>query len=100
LEEIREFFFGFPPGTRPPKRWQQLSQRKIAELRERMKRLQLMETLLKRVEKCRCDALDECGERILRQSDQESQPPSHEASAYGLDFGVTSRRAKEIRRKK
>jgi MerR family transcriptional regulator, redox-sensitive transcriptional activator SoxR len=73
LEEIRELFFGFPPGTRPPKRWHELSQRKIAELRNRMKRLKLMETLLKRLEKCRCDALDECGERILRQSDQESQ---------------------------
>jgi MerR family transcriptional regulator, redox-sensitive transcriptional activator SoxR len=50
LEEIRELFFGFPPGTRPPKRWHQLSQRKIAELHERMKRLQLMETLLKHLE--------------------------------------------------
>ena len=67
LEEIRELFFGFPPGTAPPKRWHQLSQRKIAELRDRMKRLKLMETLLKRVENCRCDALDECGEKILRQ---------------------------------
>ena len=67
LEEIRELFFGFPPGTPPPKRWHQLSQRKIAELRDRMKRLKLMETLLKRVENCRCDALDECGEKILRQ---------------------------------
>ena len=67
LEEIRELFFGFPPGTRPPKRWRQLSQRKIAELRDRMKRLKLMETLLKRVENCRCDALDECGDKILRQ---------------------------------
>ena len=66
LEEIRELFFGFPPGTPPPKRWHQLSQRKIAELQERMKRLKLMETLLKRVETCRCDALDECGEKILR----------------------------------
>lgn len=28
LEEIRELFFGFPPGTRPPKRWHQLCQRK------------------------------------------------------------------------
>jgi hypothetical protein len=37
------------------------------ELRERMNRLKLMETLLKRVEDCRCDALDECGEKILRQ---------------------------------
>jgi MerR family transcriptional regulator, redox-sensitive transcriptional activator SoxR len=65
LEEIRELFFGFPPGTPPPKRWHKLSQRKIAELRERMKRLKLMETLLKRVENCRCDALDECGDKIL-----------------------------------
>jgi hypothetical protein len=68
LDEIRELFFGFPPGTRPPKRWHQLSQRKIAELRERIRRLKAMETLLQRVEGCRCDALDECGERILRQS--------------------------------
>src|ERR1043166_3956324 len=68
LEEIRELFFGFPPGTPPPKRWHQLSQRKIEELRERIKRLKAMETLLKRVEDCRCDALDECGEKILRQS--------------------------------
>ena len=67
LEEIRELFFGFPPGTRPPKRWHQLSQRKIAELRNRMKQLKLIETLLKRVENCRCDALDECGEKLLRQ---------------------------------
>ena len=67
LEEIRELFFGFPPGTPPPKRWHRLSQRKIAELRDRMKRLKLMETLLKRVEDCRCDALDECGEKLLRQ---------------------------------
>jgi MerR family redox-sensitive transcriptional activator SoxR len=67
LEEIRELFFGFPPGTRPPKRWHKLSRRKIAELRERMKRLQLMETLLKRVEDCRCHALEQCGEKILRQ---------------------------------
>ena len=68
LDEIRELFFGFPPGTRPPKRWHQLSQRKIEELRERITRLKAMETLLKRVEDCRCDALDECGEKILRQS--------------------------------
>jgi MerR family transcriptional regulator, redox-sensitive transcriptional activator SoxR len=66
LEEIRELFFGFSTGTRPPKRWHQLSQRKIAELHERMKQLKQMETLLERVEDCRCNALDECGEKILR----------------------------------
>jgi MerR family redox-sensitive transcriptional activator SoxR len=68
LEEIRELFFGFPRGTPPPKRWHQLSQRKIGELRERIKRLKAMEALLKRVETCRCNALDECGKEILRQS--------------------------------
>jgi MerR family redox-sensitive transcriptional activator SoxR len=67
LEEIRELFFGFPSRTRPPKRWHQLSERKIAELREQMKRLKLMETLLGRVEDCQCNALDECGEKILRE---------------------------------
>src|SRR5205807_3249842 len=72
LEEIRELFFGFPPGTPPPKRWHQLSQRKIAELRDRMKRLKLMETLLRRVEDCRCDALDECGEKLLRQGSRQN----------------------------
>ena len=73
LEEIRELFFGFPPGTPPPKRWHQLSQRKIAELRDRMKRLKLMETLRKRVENCRCDALDECGQKLLQQGRAEQQ---------------------------
>jgi MerR family redox-sensitive transcriptional activator SoxR len=73
LEEIRELFFGFPPGTPPPKRWHQLSQRKIAELRDRMKRLKLMETLLKRMENCRCDALDECGQKLLQQGRAEQQ---------------------------
>jgi MerR family transcriptional regulator, redox-sensitive transcriptional activator SoxR len=68
LEEIRELFFGFSAGTAPPKRWHPLSQRKIAELRERMKRLKAMEMLLKSVEKCRCKALDECGQKILQQS--------------------------------
>ena len=67
LEEICQLFFGFPPGTRPAQRWHQLSQREIAELRERMNRLKQMETLLKRMGNCRCDALDECGEKLLRQ---------------------------------
>jgi MerR family redox-sensitive transcriptional activator SoxR len=65
LEEIRELFFGFQPATRPPKRWHKLSERKIAELQLRMKRLKLMETLLKEIQGCRCNALEECGERLL-----------------------------------
>ena len=70
LEEIRELFFGFPPGTRPPKRWHKLSERKIAELRERVNRLELMQTLLERVKECRCNALEECGKKLFRQRRQ------------------------------
>jgi MerR family redox-sensitive transcriptional activator SoxR len=65
LKEIRELFFGFQPATRPPKRWHKLSERKIAELRIRMKQLKLMETLLKQMQGCRCNALEECGEKLL-----------------------------------
>ncbi len=65
LNEIRELFFGFRPATRPPKRWHKLSERKTAELRVRMKQLKLMETLLKQIQGCRCNALEECGEKLL-----------------------------------
>jgi MerR family redox-sensitive transcriptional activator SoxR len=72
LEEIRELFFGFEPGTPPSQRWRKLSGRKIAELRARMRRLKLMERLLQRMEQCRCDALEECGERLLRGASSEA----------------------------
>ena len=65
LDEIRELFFGFQPATRPLKRWHKLSERKIVELRIRMKQLELMETLLKQIQGCRCNALEECGEKLL-----------------------------------
>jgi MerR family redox-sensitive transcriptional activator SoxR len=65
LDEIRELFGGFQPATRPPQRWRKLSERKIAELRVRMERLKLMETLLRQMQHCRCDALEECGEELL-----------------------------------
>jgi MerR family transcriptional regulator, redox-sensitive transcriptional activator SoxR len=71
LDEIRELFFGFRSATRPPKRWHQLSERKIAELRIRMKQLKLMETLLKQIQGCQCNALEECGEKLLSESSKE-----------------------------
>jgi MerR family transcriptional regulator, redox-sensitive transcriptional activator SoxR len=71
LEEIRELFFGFQPATRPPKRWHKLSERKIAELQLRMKQLKLMQSLLKQMQGCRCNALDECGKKLLSRSSKE-----------------------------
>ena len=71
LNEIRGLFGGFQSATRPPQRWRKLSERKIAELRNRMKHLKAMERLLKQMQNCQCDALEECGERLL------SRRPKH-----------------------
>jgi MerR family redox-sensitive transcriptional activator SoxR len=71
LDEIRKLFFGFRSATRPPKRWHELSERKIVELRIRMKQLKLMETLLRQIQRCRCDALEECGEKLLSKRSKE-----------------------------
>jgi MerR family transcriptional regulator, redox-sensitive transcriptional activator SoxR len=65
LEEIRKLFFGFRPGTPPPERWRELSGRKLTELQAQVERLKTMETLLKRMENCHCNALDECGKKLL-----------------------------------
>ncbi|PYS77932.1 MAG: MerR family transcriptional regulator [Acidobacteria bacterium] len=66
LDEIRELFFGFRQGTPPGKRWQEMSQRKLAELEALSDQIKTMQRLLERIQHCRCDALDECGERLLR----------------------------------
>ena len=65
LNEIRKLFFGFRPGTAPPKRWRELSLQKVKQLEERIERLKTMQALLKRMKNCRCNALDECGKKLL-----------------------------------
>jgi MerR family redox-sensitive transcriptional activator SoxR len=65
LAEIRKLFFGFASGTPPPRRWRELSEQKLAEIRSKMEHLKTMETLLKRMRNCRCNALDDCGKKLL-----------------------------------
>jgi hypothetical protein len=36
-----------------------------------MKQLKLMETLLKQMQGCRCNALEECGEKLLSKRSKE-----------------------------
>ena len=67
LDEIKELFFGFEPGTPPSKRWQEMSHRKLAELEDLVDQIKTMQRLLERIQNCRCDALDECGKRLLAQ---------------------------------
>jgi MerR family redox-sensitive transcriptional activator SoxR len=66
LDEIRELFFGFVRDTPPSKRWQKLSSRKLAELDETAAQIKTMQHLLRRIQNCRCDALDECGRKMLQ----------------------------------
>ena len=65
LDEIKELFFGFRAGTPPPKRWQEMSRRKMSELAALSERIRTMQDLLKRLQDCRCDALEECGKKLL-----------------------------------
>jgi MerR family redox-sensitive transcriptional activator SoxR len=67
LTEIRYLFFGFRDVIRASERWRTLSQRKLAELEHLMDGTNAVRGLLKRLmTKCRCDTLDQCGERIFR----------------------------------
>jgi MerR family redox-sensitive transcriptional activator SoxR len=67
LDEIRRLFFGFRNCTRPSERWEQLSRTKLRELDALADRIKTMRDLLSRmIQNCRCDTLDECGERIFR----------------------------------
>jgi MerR family redox-sensitive transcriptional activator SoxR len=75
LDEIRELFFGFDAASPPSERWQMLSRRKLAELDEAVKRIKTMQQLLRRIQNCRCEALDECGRRLLQKAVQAEAGP-------------------------
>jgi len=64
LEETRQLFFGFRPGTPPSERWQALARKKIAELDELAARITAMKALL--LKSCTCRDLQECGRRLRK----------------------------------
>jgi DNA-binding transcriptional MerR regulator len=65
LGEIRQLFYGFRGNVSPSARWKALSRKKLAELGALMRDIRTMQRLLHRLKSCRCDALEECGRRIL-----------------------------------
>jgi MerR family transcriptional regulator, redox-sensitive transcriptional activator SoxR len=72
LSEIRHLFFGFRDVTRPPARWRQLSQRKLAELDQLMDGIKAVRSLLRKLmTKCHCDTLDQCGKGIFQRMDRD-----------------------------
>jgi MerR family redox-sensitive transcriptional activator SoxR len=69
LDEIRRLFFGFRGSARASERWEKLSRRKLAELDDLLEGIQTMQGLMRRMtENCRCETLDECGERMFRRN--------------------------------
>jgi MerR family redox-sensitive transcriptional activator SoxR len=67
LDEIRQLFSGFREGIPPSERWRKVAQKKLIELNELTERIKTMKGLILRWQKhCRCNALDECGRRILQ----------------------------------
>jgi DNA-binding transcriptional MerR regulator len=65
LNEIRQLFFGFQTRVPPSERWRKMADKKLLELGELMKQIQTMQELLQRMPNCKCEVLEECGEKIL-----------------------------------
>lgn len=61
LDEMRHLLHGFLAGTRPPRRWQELAQKKRKEIDSQISQLKAMRRVVDRVLHCRCSELAECG---------------------------------------
>jgi MerR family redox-sensitive transcriptional activator SoxR len=83
LDEIRELFFGFHNDTPAGNRWRKMSERKLAELEASVDLIKTMQRLLQRLQECNCDALKECGKRLLRQECTEVRAKSHSRNQRG-----------------
>jgi MerR family transcriptional regulator, redox-sensitive transcriptional activator SoxR len=66
LEETRRLLLGFAPTTAASARWRALAESKLKEMDEVIARAQAMKDLLHRLQRCECDTLAECGERLRR----------------------------------
>lgn len=61
LDEIQTLVHEFPEGTPPSSRWAVMAEGKLAELEERVRRIEAMKTVLQRTLDCECVTLEECG---------------------------------------
>ena len=66
LQDVAELFSGSDGNARPSVRWQRIAERKLAELDAAAARIEAMRGLLKNMGRCRCDALEACGDNLLR----------------------------------
>jgi MerR family redox-sensitive transcriptional activator SoxR len=77
LDEIRELFLGFGPTTSAGERWQKMSSQKLAQLDAAVERINTMRDVLKRLEKCGCDVLNDCGRKMIEMNCTGGIPPSN-----------------------
>jgi MerR family transcriptional regulator, redox-sensitive transcriptional activator SoxR len=68
LDEIAQLFSGFERSTPASKRWRELAWSKLVELERAAESITTMQNLLREMARCECDALDECGEGLLKGS--------------------------------
>lgn len=66
LDEIRKLFFGFRKNTPPSHRWKELSQQKLAELKQLVHSIKVIQLALQNQGKCGCASLEECGKGLLK----------------------------------
>ena len=64
IAEIRHLLHGFSQPTPASVRWRTLASSKLDEVRDRIERLQAMEDVLRRLLKCPCPTLDDCGSAL------------------------------------
>lgn len=65
LSEIRRLFFGFSEKTPASQRWQKLCRQKLSELETLIENIHSMQDVLRRLQNCSCDALDQCGKAMF-----------------------------------
>ena len=68
LDEIRRLFFGFAKGTPISTRWRKLSTKKLEEPDAMSEQIKAMQQLLLRIQKCQCDAVEQCGKAMFENS--------------------------------
>lgn len=65
LNEIRQLFFGFRDAATASERWRTLSARKLAELDAMLDRVKAMQKLLRKMQRCQCATLEQCGKGMF-----------------------------------
>ena len=65
VKDMQILFSDFSDGPPVSERWHELSQAKLAEFDLRIEKILEMQQMLRKMMRCRCEAFDECGGKIL-----------------------------------